>query len=231
MAWSRSRKRAARTASRSRISALQRLPSRPKAAVRCGHASQRGVGRREPSILDRAAGRSSRCGAASSGIAAVRHRGDHEQRKSTYEWRAARERATLQAGTASRPVVPRTATRPTCSVELVARRDVAAAPTASPDAFTMLVFYRGLHCPVCQGPAARARPAPRRARATAVSRSLAVSGDTRERAEQADPRVGARAPPRRLRPGPRRHAPLGPVRLRAPSPTTSPSASASRASS
>lgn len=53
-----------------------------------------------------------------------------------------------------------------------------------PDAFTMVVFYRGLHCPVCRG---YLRDLARRLDdfSTRGVDVLAVTGDVRERAEQA----------------------------------------------
>lgn len=52
-----------------------------------------------------------------------------------------------------------------------------------PEKFTMVVFYRGLHCPVCKGylGALNGKIEDFRSRGVEV---IAVSGDTRERAEQ-----------------------------------------------
>lgn len=54
----------------------------------------------------------------------------------------------------------------------------------SPENFTMVVFYRGLHCPVCKSylRSLEARLEDFRSRGVEV---IAVSGDTEERAEQA----------------------------------------------
>jgi peroxiredoxin len=88
----------------------------------------------------------------------------------------------LQGASASRIVVPRT-TAPELSFELV---DGGTWRLADHHlrAFTMVVFYRGLHCPVCK---AQLHELERRLgelteRGVEV---VAVSGDTRERAEQA----------------------------------------------
>lgn len=54
----------------------------------------------------------------------------------------------------------------------------------SPEHFTMVVFYRGLHCPVCKRYLQSLEGMARDFRERGVG-ILAVSGDTRERAEQA----------------------------------------------
>jgi peroxiredoxin len=52
----------------------------------------------------------------------------------------------------------------------------------SPDNFTLVVFYRGWHCPVCRGYLAQLDRAVERLSGLGVD-VVAVSGDTRERAE------------------------------------------------
>jgi alkyl hydroperoxide reductase subunit AhpC len=52
-----------------------------------------------------------------------------------------------------------------------------------PEKFTMIVFYRGLHCPVCKGYLGALSRTIEDFRSRGVE-VIAISGDTRERAEQ-----------------------------------------------
>jgi peroxiredoxin len=53
----------------------------------------------------------------------------------------------------------------------------------NPEHFTMIVFYRGLHCPVCKGYLGALNGTIEDFRSRGVE-VIAISGDTRERAEQ-----------------------------------------------
>lgn len=53
-----------------------------------------------------------------------------------------------------------------------------------PDAFTLVVFYRGLHCPVCRGYLRQLDRMLDEFAAVGVTSVVAVSGDDRERANQ-----------------------------------------------
>lgn len=59
-----------------------------------------------------------------------------------------------------------------------------------PEQFTMVVFYRGLHCPVCKGYLRdlEGRLEEFRSRGVEV---VAISGDSRERAEQTQEKWGS----------------------------------------
>ncbi|HVA42664.1 MAG TPA: redoxin domain-containing protein [Acidimicrobiales bacterium] len=53
-----------------------------------------------------------------------------------------------------------------------------------PDAFSMLVFYRGLHCPVCSGYAKQLDSMLEDFAAVGVTSVIAISGDTAKRAQR-----------------------------------------------
>jgi len=53
-----------------------------------------------------------------------------------------------------------------------------------PDRFTLVVFYRGLHCPICRGYLAQLDRALEDFRATGVTSVVAVSGDDADRAQR-----------------------------------------------
>lgn len=53
-----------------------------------------------------------------------------------------------------------------------------------PDAFTLVVFYRGLHCPICRGYLAELNRALDDFAATGVTSVVAVSGDDADRAQR-----------------------------------------------
>ncbi len=53
-----------------------------------------------------------------------------------------------------------------------------------PDSFTLVVFYRGLHCPICRGYLAELNRSLDDFAATGVTSVVAVSGDDADRAQQ-----------------------------------------------
>ncbi len=53
-----------------------------------------------------------------------------------------------------------------------------------PDAFTLVAFYRGLHCPICRGHLAELNRALDNFAATGVTSVVAVSGDDADRAQR-----------------------------------------------
>jgi peroxiredoxin len=56
---------------------------------------------------------------------------------------------------------------------------------ASPKKFTMVIFYRGLHCPLCKKQLESINEEIKELNDLGVSEVVAVSGDTKERAEKA----------------------------------------------
>ena len=53
-----------------------------------------------------------------------------------------------------------------------------------PESFTLVVFYRGLHCPICRGYLAQLERALGKLADTGVTCVVAVSGDEKEKAER-----------------------------------------------